>query len=108
MQHLAGTGHPQIEGDAALVPIERLEVEAVLLAGERRDVPPDVTAGRRVLDLDDLGAEVGKLHGGERPGPELAERDDAPGRERQIHTVILVGRWEERERGYDSLFRYTR
>ena len=41
-----------------------------------RDVARDVAAGRRVLDLDDLGAEVGELQRPQRARTELLDRDD--------------------------------
>ena len=49
-------------------------------------VPADVAALGRVLDLDDLGAEVGQEHGAERPGAVLLDRQDAHARERQHQT----------------------
>ena len=42
-----------------------------------RDVPADIAAGRGILDLDDLRAEVGKLEAAERACPVLLDRDDA-------------------------------
>ena len=42
----------------------------------------DVAECGRVFDLDDLGAEVGKVQGAEGTGAELLDRDDAHPRER--------------------------
>ena len=43
----------------------------------RPDRAADVAAVRRVLDLDDLGAEVGEQHGAERAGAVLLDGEDA-------------------------------
>ena len=51
----------QVEADAALAPIERFEEQAVFALGEGRHVAPDVAAGARILDLDDIGAQIGEL-----------------------------------------------
>src|SRR4029079_16221107 len=67
----------EIERDAALAAVERLEEERVLGLLERRHVPADVTAARGVLDLDHLGAEVRELQRRPRPGAELLDREDA-------------------------------
>ena len=49
----------------------------------RPDRAAHVAALVRVLDLDHLGAEVGELHGAERPGAVLLDREDAHAGERQ-------------------------
>ena len=67
----------QVERDAPLVAVEGLEEERVLALLERRHVAADVAAGRRVLDLDHLGAEVGELERPPRPGAELLDREHA-------------------------------
>ena len=66
----------QVERDAPLVAVERLEEERVLALGERRHVAADVAAGGRVLDLDHVGAEVGELQRAPGPGAELLDRED--------------------------------
>ena len=42
-----------------------------------------IPALTRILDLDDLGTEVGQEHGAERPGPILLDRQDPHAREWQ-------------------------
>ena len=64
---------PQVEREAALVAVEALEEERVSVGLERRDNGPR-RRGRLVLDLDDLGTEIGELHRPPRPGSELLER----------------------------------
>ena len=75
----------QVERDAALVAVERLEEERVLALLVRRDVAPDVAAGRRVLDLDDVRAEVGELERRPRPRPELLDGEDPDAGEGRRH-----------------------
>ena len=55
--------------------------------------PADVAALGRILDLDHLGAHVGKLHGTERPCAVLLHRQDAHARERQHHTGFRATSW---------------
>ena len=50
---------------------------------ERRDVAGDVAAHPGVLDLDDLGAEVGEDLGAEGPGAELGDGEDSNAVERR-------------------------
>nr|WP_249403364.1 hypothetical protein [Sphingomonas sp. CFBP 8765] len=47
----------------------------------RADMPTDIPAVLVILDLDDLGAEIGELLRTERPGAILFDRDDAETRE---------------------------
>jgi hypothetical protein len=75
----------KVERDAVLVAIERLEEEGVLLLLEGRDIATDVTAGARILDLDDLCPQVGKLHGRPWAGAELLDRDHSDVLERERH-----------------------
>ena len=61
-----------------LLVFERLEVLAVVLAEEvRADAARGVAAGGGVLDLDDLGAEVGQEQRAVGPGAELLHGQDA-------------------------------
>ena len=73
----------QIEREALLVAVERLEEERVLALLEGRHVAADVAAGGRVLDLDHLGAEVGELESAPRAGAELLDGEDADVSQRQ-------------------------
>src|SRR4029079_18112425 len=66
----------QVERDALLAAVEGLEEQRVLAVLIGRDGARDVAAGLRILDLDDLGAEVGELQRPERSGTELLDRDD--------------------------------
>jgi hypothetical protein len=77
--HVAAVEHrprarmAEVERDALLVPVERLEEERVLRFLERWHVAPDVPARRRVLDLDHLGAEIGELERTPGAGPVLLD-----------------------------------
>src|ERR1019366_5710805 len=73
----SSAGRPEIQSEAALVAVEGLEEEAVLTFLRRRDVAADVAPGRRVLDLDDIGAKVGELHAPARSGSVLLDGDNA-------------------------------
>jgi hypothetical protein len=59
----------EVEGDAALVRVDVLEVEAVAVAGA-------VFLGLRRFDLDDLGAVLGELADAGWSRPSAAEIDD--------------------------------
>jgi len=76
-EHRPRFGMPEVERDALLVPVERLEEQRVLALLERRDVPPDIAAGARVLDLDHLGAEIGELQRSPGACTELLDRENA-------------------------------
>ena len=76
MEHVPRVGVSQVERDALLAAVERLEEERVFALLERRDVAPHVAAGRGVLELDHLGAEVGQLERRPRPRAELLDGDD--------------------------------
>jgi hypothetical protein len=67
VEQRAAVGVAQVEGDAARAPVERLVVEAIVrrrVVVGRHDAR--LVAARRVLDLDDVGAEVGEEHEAER------------------------------------------
>ena len=72
----------QVEREAALAAIERLEEEAVLLLGVGGHVAAHVAAGRRILDLDHVRPEVGEVQRRERAGPVLVDGDHAQPLER--------------------------
>src|SRR5579863_9075776 len=58
---LFAVGLFEVERDRLLVAVERLEEMAVVLAEEiRTNLAADVAALARVLDFDDLGAEIGE------------------------------------------------
>ena len=100
-----GRGEEPVEGDAAVIGAQ-VEDDPALVAVDRREVgtaavgrvaPPWRAPGaglvaRRRLDLDDVGAEVGEEHGGERAGQHPAEVDDpdAVERERLDHAGTVV------------------
>ena len=77
VQHLLRVGVAKVERDALLPAVERLEEERVLAVLERRHVAADVTGRGRVLELDDLGAEVCELEGAPRAGAELLDGQDS-------------------------------
>jgi hypothetical protein len=75
----------QVEHDAALVAVDAHEVRAEAVgrvAPPRRPPAPRLVARRR-LDLDDVGAEIGEEHRGERPGQDSAGVDDPDALERE-------------------------
>ena len=77
----------QIERDGTLVAVERLEEMAVVGSKIMRPDPTaDIATLARVLDLDDLRAHVGELHGTERPGAVLLHGQNAYAGQRQHHT----------------------
>src|SRR5207302_8056919 len=64
-------GVGEVEGERLLAAVERLEVKRIAVGGVGADLAGDVAADGRILDLDDLGAEVGQDLRAERPGAEL-------------------------------------
>ena len=86
----AALGRPQVQCEAALAAVERLEEEAVLLLGVRRHVASHVAADGRILDLDDVRAEVGEVQRRERPGPVLGDRDHAQPLERPSPHLVCA------------------
>jgi hypothetical protein len=52
-----------------------------MIAGVRAHVPGDIAAHGRVLDLDDLGAEIREELGAEGARPELRDGEDTKARE---------------------------
>src|SRR5262245_2207492 len=85
----------QVECKAALVAVEALEEERASVHLERRDGAANVPANGRILDLDDLGAEIGELHGSPGPGPELLERQHPDVLER-LHATSFPAAWARR------------
>src|ERR1043165_1027113 len=88
----------QVEREAALVAVERLEEMAVARPEVvRADRAADVAALRRVLDLDHLGAEVAQQHAAERPSPVLLDRDDADaGKREHVRSLVYGAAWQMR------------
>ena len=81
VQHFARGGFLQVERDAFLVAVKAVEELAVVALvtvaeKERPDPTRHIAAIGRVLDLDNLGAEIGQLHRAVRPGPVLLDRDN--------------------------------
>src|SRR5256885_10314666 len=72
-------------GKAALVAVEALEEERASVLLVRRHDAADVSAHRRILDLDHLGAEIGELQRGPRPRAELDRKST---RLKSSHLVI--------------------
>ena len=77
LKHGAPLRGLEVQLDASLAAVERLEEEAIGPAVTRRDVAGHVAAASRVFDLDDLRAEICEIHGPERPGPVLLNGQDS-------------------------------
>src|SRR6185437_13022023 len=78
MEDLARGFLLEVERQAALVAVEALkEVTVVLTQEERPDAARHVAALGGVLDLDDLGAQIGELHRAIGSGAVLLDGDDA-------------------------------
>ena len=73
---------PDVDRDAALVPVEPLEVEPADLGREPSGAVgvADAVAATRLLHLDDVGAEVAEQGGAPRTGGLVAQVDDADAR----------------------------
>ena len=91
LEHGAPGGGRDVEREAPLVAVERLEEERVLALRVGRHVAADVAARAWILDLDHLGAEVGKVKRAERARPVLLERDDPDVLERPHPLCRLTG-----------------
>ena len=65
----------EVEAQRALVAVDGGEHRRAALVQRRH--PAHVVAAVEVLDLDDVGAEAGEDHGGERTGQKTAEVEDA-------------------------------
>ena len=76
LQDLAAARFLQVQRQAALVAAEGLVEEAVAVFGVGQDMAAHLAAGLVVLDLDDVGAEVGEVHGAEGGGAILFDGDD--------------------------------
>ena len=86
--------HLEVEHDALLVAVERLElgaVEALLEVAE-------AVAAARALDLDHLGAEVAEQHRGVRRRDELAVVDDPVAGQRAFHRRMRAAGPSRRKR----------
>src|SRR5580704_2479349 len=93
---LFAIGLLEVERNRFLVAVERLvEVTVVLAKKMRTDLPADVAALTRVLDLDDFGSEVGEMLRTEWAGAILLDRQDTNAVERQmsVHIGFLATSW---------------
>ena len=82
----------QVQCDAALVEVERLEEMAVVLAEEiRAHAARGIAALFAVLDLDDVGTEIGEVHGAERSGAERLEGQHTNAFQGQVRRVHQIG-----------------
>src|SRR5262249_40201416 len=86
-QDIDRLGPLEIEHEAALVAVERDEAHALAVADRRRGA---AHVALRRLDLDHIGAHVGKERAGERPGDEIRELDHPYPRQRVRHVSSLV------------------
>ena len=84
----AALGRGQIEGDAALVGVDLIEIDAVLAIG--RHVMPAGVADDRGFDLDDVGTQFRKHLRGPRARQQPAEVNDTDALQGQC----LLGRHE--------------
>ena len=88
IQHGEAVGMLQVDGQAALVAGGQLPIVVGRLAGDRRGGPPGI-AGARRLDLDDIGAEVGKDGRGGRPCDPARAIDDFQARKQALRHVMI-------------------
>ena len=77
MEHGRCLGMVQVEGDALLVAVEALEVDAVLAFDFGSHLAGDVASAEGVFDLDHLCPQVGQQHAGPGTGAELLDGQDA-------------------------------
>src|SRR5262249_14878320 len=78
VQHAASLWVLQVERQALLIAVERLEEMAVPIGKEMGpDRTSDVAPLGGVLNLEDFGTKVGKHHAAEGTGAVLLNRDDA-------------------------------
>ena len=73
LEHGSSRRVGEIEGDGSLVSVERLEEQRVVVASVRRYRTADIAVLGRVLDLDDVGAEVSEVQGTKRAGTVLLD-----------------------------------
>ena len=73
LEHLPSGIAAQIQRNAPLAAIQRLEQERILIGLKRGHIPRNVPTGERVLNLDHFSAEVQQLERGPRAGPKLLE-----------------------------------
>ena len=82
----------QVQRDAALVEVERLEEVTVVLTQEiRTHAARGIATLLAILDLDDIGAEIGQIHRAEGARAERLERQDADTLQRQVGRVHQIG-----------------
>ena len=78
----------EVERDAGFVAVQHVEPHALFIQMRRHAVgrviraAPPIRVGA-ALHLDDLGAKIGQLAGGERPGPAHRQIDHPQARQRQ-------------------------
>ena len=77
MEHGRCLGMVQVEGDALLVPVEALEVDAVVAFDLGGHLAGDVASAEGVFDLDHLCSQVCQQHAGPGTGAELLNGQDA-------------------------------
>ena len=83
-EHLPPGVRFEVEPEAALVAVEALvEVAVPGTEEERTDPAAELAVLSRVLDLDDLRAEIGEIGRAERPRPVLLDGEDAQSLEGQ-------------------------
>ena len=75
-EDLAAGGCRQVDTDAALVPVEHLEKQAVLAILVWRNIAADIAATARILDLDDFGTQIGQVDASEWTGTVLLDREN--------------------------------
>ena len=71
-EHRLALVRAQVQGDAALVAVQRQEAAGDVV-GQARTHAPRVVAGAGPLDLDDVGAHVGQQHGAHGAGHDLRQ-----------------------------------
>ena len=84
----------EVDGEAALVPVDGEEVGADAVCRPRWAPGAQIVARARPLDLDDVGAEVAQDHRSEgaRKDPRQVEDPDSVQRPRSVATHMQVSR----------------
>src|SRR2546428_988207 len=92
-KHLSCTCSSQVEGHTLLIPVPRLEVQAIPVRTVRGDKTRNFSARGRVFNFDDFGAQIRKIEGGKGARAKLLDRENSDALKRKrFHYGWLTGR----------------